>query len=59
MLFSSCRMGKTLGEEEINAVCEYLQKQVKAFSNSRLRKRVLVDLIKKSEVKEFNSENRG
>ena len=39
-----------LSDEEIAAVCEFLQKQVKPFGPGRIRKRVLVDLIKRSDL---------
>lgn len=37
--------GTTLSDVEAQAVCEFLQKQVKAFNQNRIKKKVLLDLI--------------
>ncbi len=53
LLFSGKQGGKTLSEEEILAVCEFLQKQVKPFSAKRFRKQVLKELIIHSKLEEI------
>lgn len=57
LLFSDQKPGKGLNETGIYAVSEYLQKQVKAFSNVRMRREVLLDLIKASEIVEIRTED--
>ncbi|CDW89146.1 UNKNOWN [Stylonychia lemnae] len=55
LLFSGSQAGKELSSEELLAVCEFLQKQVKAFNTTRLRKKVMIELIKNSQVQEIYS----
>eukprot|EP00347_Sterkiella_histriomuscorum_P010390 403376482 len=55
LLFSSKQGGKELSKEEQIAVCEFLQKQVKAFGQNRLRKKVLQGLINDSTIEEITS----
>eukprot|EP00347_Sterkiella_histriomuscorum_P015763 403355771 len=55
LLFSSGHGGKTLSNEEIIAVCEFLQKQVKAFNASRMRRNILIELIQSCPLEEIHS----
>lgn len=49
--------GEQLSDVETHAVCEFLQKQIKAFGQNRIRKKVLYRLItQNSQVVEISSE---
>lgn len=48
--------GTLLSDTEAQAVCEFLQKQVKAFYHNRMKRKVLLNLLMNtSEVLEINA----
>lgn len=58
MLFTDHEASKVLVEEEIRAVLEFLQKYVKPFHSSKIKRDVLNVLIRKSAVIEIESDEK-
>jgi len=56
-LFTDHEADKVLTEEEIRACLEFMQRYIKPFSASRIKRDVLNVLIRKSQVIEMESDD--
>lgn len=57
-MFTESEAGKVLSQQELHAIVEYLSSYCKPFGSSRMKKQILTELVKESQVIEIESDDK-